>query len=185
MPRGKPNPPPTPPVDFFVDAPLSKKTGRPVAPPGKGSMDTFPHKQTGRMIVTPNSKYLPGWQRAVSAAAQQAWPYGVTSRAIAVRAVFIFPRPRSHYGTGRNVGTLKDWALKARPLRKPDVDKQLRGILDAMTGKVYRDDSQVTHEWACKVYGPTPGAEIRVWYARDTVSGTDPLRYPTTEDKGD
>ena len=44
---------------------------------------------------------------------------------------------------------------------KPDTDKLIRSILDALTGIVWTDDSQVVEILARKQFG-TPGAEIGI-----------------------
>lgn len=75
-------------------------------------------------------------------------------------AWFYFPRPKSHYRTGKLVGKLKENA----PLyctTKPDVDKLIRACADAMTGIVYQDDSQIVKVQAFKIYGD-PHADIIV-----------------------
>jgi Holliday junction resolvase RusA-like endonuclease len=64
-----------------------------------------------------------------------------------IEATFVFekPRPKSHYGTGRNAGILKDSA-PAAPGKRPDGLKLARAVEDALTGVVYTDDSLiVTH----------------------------------------
>ena len=48
---------------------------------------------------------------------------------------------------------------RATPTVPPDLDKQIRSILDALTGVAYVDDSQVTRIDATKEYG-SPGVEI-------------------------
>lgn len=48
------------------------------------------------------------------------------------------------------------------PSVKPDVDKYIRSILDAMTGVVYVDDCQVVVVAASKVYDGDPGVVIDV-----------------------
>ena len=47
-------------------------------------------------------------------------------------------------------------------ITKPDLDKLVRAILDAATGLVWIDDSQVTDISATKQYGDTTGALIRI-----------------------
>lgn len=42
---------------------------------------------------------------------------------------------------------------RAEPTVPPDLDKQVRSILDALTGIAYKDDSQVTTISASKEYG--------------------------------
>jgi Holliday junction resolvase RusA-like endonuclease len=71
---------------------------------------------------------------------------------------FIMPRPKSHKSS--------KGALKANAPRwhtfKPDRDKLERAILDALSGVVYVDDSQVCDGRISKTYGEVPGAHITV-----------------------
>jgi len=71
---------------------------------------------------------------------------------ITLSLTFERPRPKAHYGTGRNAGTLKV-SVPAFPTMKPDVLKLARAVEDALTGVVWRDDSQVIHENIWKVWG--------------------------------
>ena len=50
---------------------------------------------------------------------------------------------------------------RPEPSVAPDLDKLIRGVLDALTAVVYRDDSQVTRITAQKVYGERPGVWIQ------------------------
>lgn len=81
--------------------------------------------------------------------------------------VFALPRPKSHYGTGRNSGRIKRGAPSRPPVR-PDLDKLARAVGDALTGVCYHDDAQVVNLCAAKYYvAPSgrlsvPGVEIRV-----------------------
>jgi crossover junction endodeoxyribonuclease RusA len=50
---------------------------------------------------------------------------------------------------------------RQHPTVPPDLDKQIRSILDALTGVAYVDDSQVTHIKATKEYG-APGSKLRL-----------------------
>lgn len=63
---------------------------------------------------------------------------------LAVRMVFSFARPASHYGAGRNARALKPSA-PARPVTKAgDLDKLMRSTCDALTAAgIWRDDRQV------------------------------------------
>ncbi len=74
---------------------------------------------------------------------------------------FFFNRPKSHYGSGRNAFTLKPSAPQHHT-SKPDADKLLRAIGDAVTGTVVRDDSQFAIVSAEKLYG-RPRAHIMVF----------------------
>lgn len=61
---------------------------------------------------------------------------------VAVDVRFFLPRPKSHFGTGRNATKLKDCAPDFH-VKKPDVDKLVRAVLDSLSGVVYSDDCQV------------------------------------------
>lgn len=80
--------------------------------------------------------------------------------ALALEVVFFFPRPKSHYRTGKHAGTLKDSAPRFHT-SKPDVDKLVRAIGDSLSGIVMRDDSLIAEVVARKLYG-SPRAAIRV-----------------------
>ena len=88
--------------------------------------------------------------------------------ALELRVVFVFRRPAGHFGTGRNAGKLKP----SSPLyvrTRPDVDKLVRAIADAMTGIVYRDDSQLVAVKAEKHYGEPACAHIVVFELDDQL----------------
>ena len=65
---------------------------------------------------------------------------------------FFRTRPLGHYGTGRNAAQLKDRAPD-KPTVRPDTVKLTRAVEDALTGVVWRDDSQVTTHLLKKRYG--------------------------------
>ena len=81
---------------------------------------------------------------------------------LALSVTVFRPRPKGHFGTGRNAGKLKDWAVDEFPTTKPDVLKLSRAIEDALTGIVWRDDSQITDEVLFKRYGEPERVVIRV-----------------------
>jgi len=109
-------------------------------PKTKGSFRTF--KSGG---VRPDNPDSIEWQERISREASVNWPPLEPSKGpIAVKFTFFFKRPKSHYGTGRNEGTLKKSA-PPYPISKGrnDLDKLVRCALDAMTEIVYEDDAQV------------------------------------------
>lgn len=74
-----------------------------------------------------------------------------------VRAEFRFARPKSHL-------TKKGVLTKSAPrthVSKPDLDKLVRTVLDALTGVVIHDDSQVCGIVAQKDYAD-PGVQVVV-----------------------
>lgn len=62
------------------------------------------------------------------------------------------PRPKGHYGTGRNAGKLKPSAPRF-PTTRPDTVKLVRAVEDALTGVVWKDDSQIVHHLLFKEWG--------------------------------
>lgn len=86
---------------------------------------------------------------------------GMARGPIAVKVGFFVPRNKGHFGTGRNANVLKDSAPVV-PAVKPDVDKWVRLVLDAMTGVVYADDGQVVELIATKNFGEPARAEIAI-----------------------
>lgn len=80
---------------------------------------------------------------------------------IDLRICFLFLRPKSHFGTGRNAHKLKASAPEYHT-KKPDTTKLVRCAEDAMKGIVWADDSQVVCQLPVKVYGQVQGAAIEV-----------------------
>lgn len=101
------------------------------------------------------------WRSDIKARAEQEWFAAPTEGACLVRLIFRFPRPLSHFGTGKNRDVLKATA-PVDHTQKPDIDKLTRAVLDALTGIIWKDDDQVcqlvvTKEW-CGV-DDRPGLE--------------------------
>jgi len=81
--------------------------------------------------------------------------------AVTLDLMFRFARPKGHYNAK---GELKQSA-PMRVITKPDLDKLQRSTLDALTGVIFKDDSQVCRILAMKCYclpGELEGCEIVV-----------------------
>lgn len=158
-------------LSFFV-------RGVPVA---KGSHDTFirpvpetprspnprcalcgkPRKQTV-VVVDQSGQRLEDWMMAIRVTAHEAQGpgWGLWAGAVSVSVKFYFPRLKSHPKNNPPV-----WKLS-----KPDGDKLMRAVLDALTGVTYVDDNRVVELHCQKFYtdvdaraGDTRyGAEIMV-----------------------
>jgi len=75
---------------------------------------------------------------------------------------FYLPRPKGHYGTGRNAGTVKASAPQF-PAVKPDADNYLKFVKDCLNGLVWKDDGQVVKVTAEKRYTTrTPRTVIHI-----------------------
>jgi crossover junction endodeoxyribonuclease RusA len=116
-------------------------------PQAQGSMRAFMAGGKARMRHS-SSKIVP-WRQEI---AQTALALGVTpiEGAVGIDVVFSLPRPKSV-------------SIKKRPLptTKPDLDKLVRAVLDALIGIAYVDDAQVAQVAASKVYGE-PKAVITI-----------------------
>ena len=62
-----------------------------------------------------------------------------------------FPRPKSHFGTGKNATKLKESAPTWKASR-PDFDNLIKFIADALNGVFYKDDSQIVFASVSKRY---------------------------------
>lgn len=107
------------------------------------------------------NKNLKPWREAVAWEAVAAMgACKPLSGPVSLWVSFYFPRPQSHYRRVKGLPVLRDDA----PLycaKKPDVDKLLRAIGDALTGKCFGDDAQVVWASGRKLFGD-PCAVITV-----------------------
>ena len=102
--------------------------------------------RTGR-VYNPN-KYE---QQQFAEKVRQYKPQTPFSGPIRIKLKYVFKRPKSHFGTGRNAAILKSGAPTFHT-SKPDVDNLVKFTLDAMNGEFYIDDKQVVEIRAEKVY---------------------------------
>jgi len=79
---------------------------------------------------------------------------------VALSVTFFYARPKSHYGTGKNLGVLKPTA-PAFNVGPYDLDKSVRGVGDALeqSGAI-RNDSQIVKINAEKLYAHQPGTLV-------------------------
>ena len=121
-------------------------------PVPQGSVKAY----SSRQIVANNEHALGSWRSDVASAAQRAKPADWDiNAAISLRCEFVFPRPQSHYGTGKNLTKLKPSAPRYH-VKTPDVDKLVRGVADSIGDAVARvllnNDSQIVSIYAAKRY---------------------------------
>lgn len=141
-----------PPISFFVAG---------VAKPA-GSKRAFFIKKLNRAIITdanPNSK---DWKIDVKHRAQERYDGPLLTCPLAVKFTFYILRPKGHYRTGKNIQLLRDGA-PAFPASKPDVLKLSRGVEDALTGIIWKDDAQIVTEHIAKRYAHAPGVQIDIY----------------------
>ena len=118
--------------------------GLPVA---QGRPRAFKMKGHIRMYDPDTSK---DWKRTVLAQALEHKPPAPVEGPLAMTLSFELLRPKS---APKRV---------QYPTHKPDLSNLLKAIEDALTGVVYRDDSQIVSLTVTKRFGLAPGVEVRV-----------------------
>lgn len=129
-------------IEFFV-------AGEPIP---QGSKTNMP-LPGGRVVMVESNRKTKPWRKAVKTAAWLAMDdEAIHNGPVSIRVVFAFDRPGS-----------TEFDTKCT---KPDVDKLVRAIFDAMKGTIYSDDCRVIELNARKVYTggeyPKEGAYVRV-----------------------
>jgi crossover junction endodeoxyribonuclease RusA len=118
---------------------------------------SFRHVGNGR-IISANPK-LNNWRQTIADQVSQQTAVRLIEGSTRVELVFTLPRPKS-----------VSKARRPRPTTKPDLDKLIRGCLDAISLPRYvqllTDDSIVTDIHACKRYADNtpPGVRITIIY---------------------
>lgn len=127
-----------------------------------GSKRAFKTK-SGKLIVTDQSgEKLKSWQHDIRVMMLE--KPGQYEGPISIEIYFHIPRPKSHYGTGKNANVLKADVPEYVTV-KPDLDKLARAVLDCGTGIWYRDDSQVCEIKLVKQYTDGPAYTVIVMEA--------------------
>lgn len=133
-------------------------------PRPQGSLRLFRSKNGHEVARYADATYV--WRGVVTAAVRAEFgECAPITGAVRLEAVFELPRPRGHYGTGRNAEALRSSA-PCWPTGAPDLDKLLRLIDDAVSdaGCVWLDDAQVVEIRARKKYAAVePSCTIRIF----------------------
>ena len=142
-------------------------------PQGKGSKRVLPIRGKTRVgghhiVLVDSNKNAAPWAHRVSTAAAHAMAdrarggeIRLARHGVVVEMAFYFARPKGHYGRGRNAKQLLPSAPKDMATM-PDVDKLARCAIDALSGVVIVDDSQIVELYASKHYGEPERLEAAV-----------------------
>lgn len=132
-------------------------------PQGKGSKRSTPVRSQGliRYVIRDANPNAKPWAARVAAAARDAYQGDLIREAVEIELGFFFARPKSHFGTGRNAGTVLASAPR-HMIVTPDCDKLVRCAGDALTGIVFKDDAQITRLIAVKGYGEPERLEVTI-----------------------
>jgi crossover junction endodeoxyribonuclease RusA len=104
-------------------------------------MKAFIPKGWTRPVLTSTNAAVKTWEQTIRAVAQD-HAAAFTTDPVRVRLRFALPRPKS----------LSRRASHRPHTKRPDVDKLARAALDALTGVIFKDDSQVYALQAVKHY---------------------------------
>lgn len=105
-----------------------------------------------------------GW-KGVIAAALKGHAGKLVTDALRVDLVFYFPRPKGHFGTGKNAGKLK-LSAPIWHTKKPDIDNLEKAVFDALSEKsgigLWKDDTQVVESRSLKRFAVNSPAGMRI-----------------------
>jgi Holliday junction resolvase RusA-like endonuclease len=138
-------------------------------PVPQGSKRALVHRSTGRAVVIEQAgQRHKDWRQDVKAAACEAMDragvgFITLAGPVGVSLCFTMHKPKSAPKTRRI------W-----PSKRPDLDKLVRNVLDAITGEIIADDAQVigaivdeTYPCESSIFGrlgmEVPGVTVHVW----------------------
>ncbi len=132
-------------------------------PQPAGSKRAFPfHKKNGKLgvAVSDSNPKARDWKGAVASEARLHVGDGLPllEGPLSVAMDFFLPRPKGHF---KKNGELTGSA-PPHPVTRPDTQKLARGTTDALTGILWRDDSQIVVEHLTKYYGEPARVEITI-----------------------
>ncbi len=134
----------------------------PGRPAPSGSLTGFVNQISGKVNMTPASKYKKPWMDSVRWAWIQSDYYRqffAFEGPVRMDTVFYRVRLKGHYGkTGLN----KAGRTTPYPITTPDLSKLLRSTEDALTGYAYKDDAQIVEHHSYKKWGDESGCEISI-----------------------
>jgi Holliday junction resolvase RusA-like endonuclease len=134
-------------------------------PTPQGSKKAFVMHGKARMTESSGDR-LRTWRQDVKAAAIEVRPQLAINGPVGVALEFRFPRPKGHYGSGRNAANLKPSAPAFPTSRATgDIEKLIRSTHDALTAAgIWIDDSVVASVNATKTYADDPaGVGATIW----------------------
>jgi len=134
-------------------------------PATAGSKRGFPVRRKDGSVgvaMAPDNVRARPWMAAVADEAAK-HVTEVSYEPIKLLLTFMFCRPKSHFKTRKGVRTLKDSA-PSHKTGKPDCTKLARAVEDALTGIVWKDDSQVVAclIWKLWIDDGTEGVQVSV-----------------------
>lgn len=118
--------------------------------------------KAGTRFVRDSNPASQHWKTEVAAAAgkmMEELQLGCLEGPLGLDLQFYRPRPKNHFGSKGNLLLGKP----KFPIGRPDSTKLTRAVEDAMTGIVYKDDSQIVYQTIGKRWGEPARVTVRVW----------------------
>lgn len=117
--------------------------------------------KSGKMFVT---LYDPskGTKESFISIAHRYAPEKPLEGPLRVDITFWMPRPKNHYGSGKNASVLKPNASVWHD-KKPDKDNLEKMVLDSMKGVFWKDDNQIAAGISFKVYSEMPRTTVKIY----------------------
>lgn len=110
-------------------------------------------------VTDANSKAKPWKQEVAAVAASSMQDAKLFEGPLQLHVTFYRPRPKGHFCKR---GLSGNGLRSEYPTTKPDATKLLRGLEDACTGIIWRDDAQIVRQFVSKVWGEPARAEVEV-----------------------
>jgi crossover junction endodeoxyribonuclease RusA len=130
-------------------------------PKPQGSMIAFKTK-SGKVLMRHSNNKMGEWRLRIASEVQQIYKEPPVTDPIEITINFFLKRPKRKNAI--------------MPTTRPDLDKLVRAVLDALTGIAFADDSQVLVIKATKVYSDRMGVYLRV----ETITPYDwQMKYDT------
>jgi crossover junction endodeoxyribonuclease RusA len=119
--------------------------------------------KTGRLFVRDDNPAVKDWQRRIAdEAIREMNGRPLLEGPLRLSLRFYLKRPKGHYGTGKNQGSVRASA-PGHPTVKPDLTKLVRAAEDALRGIVFHDDSQMCDQAVQKRYAnPDRPAHVQI-----------------------
>lgn len=148
-------------------------TGNKVPVERNGKIVTFTKDQSG----TAGKTWRADIRDAVYKALGEDWV--PVDGPLVIETRYYVERPKSHYGTGRNTGVLKDSApAYPHSSRLADGTKLLRAVEDALNQVLFTDDRRICRALWSRDFG-RPRAEVTLWRLPEYVES----RLPDTQER--
>lgn len=149
----------------------------PGIPAPGGSKRGFYIAKLKRVVITDaGGERTKNWRAICAEAARQQYAGDPLQGPLQVTFMFFMPRPKGHYGTGKNASMLKPNAPTLHT-SKPDALKLARSTEDALTGILWGDDAQTALLTVEKRYGTRPGCRV-------IVEAMSPQQMPLEGERG-